>query len=196
VKRLISILSLVLFCPLLLRHGALRSPNEAGYRWAIGTPIVRDVDAAKKFWTILGGTPVKIDGEEAMKFPGVFVFMTPGSPSGGSKGSWWITSGSECSIPSSRIASGLPRASRCEDHQESFEREYGGNVYSPDELEVEITQENGAILIRVCREHFDESNHMHFYGAIAIRQQMRDWYVQMFGYSRGARRDLIGDVPA
>ncbi len=41
---------------------------------------VRDLQAHKKFWRMLGGTPHKIDGTDVMKFPGVFVFMTPGRP--------------------------------------------------------------------------------------------------------------------
>jgi hypothetical protein len=43
------------------------------------------MDAAKKFWMLLGATPINVDGTEVMKFAGALVFLTPGSPSGGSK---------------------------------------------------------------------------------------------------------------
>src|ERR1019366_7160364 len=44
---------------------------------------VRNVDANKKFFALLGGTSVKIDGTEVMKFPGVFFFLNTGKPAGG-----------------------------------------------------------------------------------------------------------------
>src|SRR5882724_10378468 len=61
-------------------------PNKAGVSMGHWHTIVRDVDSSKKFWTLLGGTPIKIDETDVMKFPGVLVFLTPGSPIGDSTG--------------------------------------------------------------------------------------------------------------
>src|SRR5262247_3680061 len=49
--------------------------------------IVRDVDATKRFWTLMGATPIKVDGIDVMKFPGVLVFLHKGEPSGSTMGS-------------------------------------------------------------------------------------------------------------
>jgi len=58
----------------------LLPPNEAGVTMGHVHLTVRDMEGNRKFWTLVGGTPLKIDGTEVMKFPGVFVFLTPGSP--------------------------------------------------------------------------------------------------------------------
>src|SRR5258708_21663147 len=62
----------------------LLPPNKNGVSMASWNTIVRDVEASKKFWILLGGTPIKIDGTDVIKFPGVFVFLTPGTPIGDS----------------------------------------------------------------------------------------------------------------
>jgi len=47
----------------------------------------------------MGGTPLKVDETQVMKFPGVLVFLTQGEPSGGSSGSpidhvgFWVNDG-------------------------------------------------------------------------------------------------------
>ena len=79
-KKLISILSLIVLCPPAASRAQLLPPNEAGVTMGHVHLNVRDVEANKKFWALLGGTPLKIDGTEVMKFPGVFVFLTPGTP--------------------------------------------------------------------------------------------------------------------
>src|SRR5579862_6039666 len=84
--RLILVLSLLTLWPQASLRAQVRAPNEVGVSLGHWHTIVKDMEAAKKFWIILGGTPITIDGIEAMKFPGVFVFLTPGSPSGGSEG--------------------------------------------------------------------------------------------------------------
>src|SRR5262249_35839678 len=72
--------------PLAASWGQVFRPNEAGVSLGQWHTIVRDMDAAKKYWTALGATPIKIDGTEVMKFSGVLIFLTPGSPSGGTEG--------------------------------------------------------------------------------------------------------------
>ena len=49
--------------------------------------IVRDVDAQRKFWVALGGTPVKNGTLELIEFPGVYIMLRQGEPTGGSVGS-------------------------------------------------------------------------------------------------------------
>ena len=47
---------------------------------------VRDVGANVKFWSALGGTPVRIGSEQAVRLPHVFVFLSAGDYSGLSEG--------------------------------------------------------------------------------------------------------------
>src|ERR1700722_15066037 len=79
-KRLMVILSLLVICAAGTAWAQLEPANEKGVTMGHVGLIVRDVDANKKFWTILGGTAIKIDGIDVIKFPGVFVFLMPGSP--------------------------------------------------------------------------------------------------------------------
>jgi len=65
----------------------LSPPNAAGVRMGHLHYHVRDVEANKRFWVSLGGTPVTIKGEEAIRFPDVFVVLTKGESSGGTTGS-------------------------------------------------------------------------------------------------------------
>lgn len=48
---------------------------------------VQDVDAQRKFWVAFGGTPVKNGALELIQFPGVYVMLRKGDPSGPSVGS-------------------------------------------------------------------------------------------------------------
>jgi catechol 2,3-dioxygenase-like lactoylglutathione lyase family enzyme len=86
-KRLLSVLSLAVLLPQSPSWAQLYPPNEAGVTMGAWHLIVRDLDAASKFWILVGAKPIKIDGTDVMKLPGVFIFLTPGSPSGPSVGS-------------------------------------------------------------------------------------------------------------
>lgn len=82
-KKVIAILCLgVLWFPV-ASWAQLQPPNEMGVAMGHVHLNVRDVEANKKFWGLMGGTPLKIDGTEVMKFPGVFIFLTPGMPPDG-----------------------------------------------------------------------------------------------------------------
>src|SRR5258706_5636101 len=74
-------------CPLATSWAQLEPANEAGVSLGHFHTIVRDVEANKKFWTTLGGKALKIDGTDVVKFAGFFVFISEGTPSGGSYGS-------------------------------------------------------------------------------------------------------------
>src|SRR5258707_1700832 len=63
------------------------APNAAGVTLGQWYTIVRDVDASKRFWTLMGATPVKpVDGIEVMKIHGVLIFLKKGEPTGGTVG--------------------------------------------------------------------------------------------------------------
>jgi len=79
-KRLFFILSLAVFWPGSPSLAQLAPPNEMGITMSAIYLNVRDLDADKKFFTELGGMTIEIDGTEVMKFPGVFIFLTPGTP--------------------------------------------------------------------------------------------------------------------
>ncbi|OFW04506.1 MAG: hypothetical protein A3G20_04670 [Acidobacteria bacterium RIFCSPLOWO2_12_FULL_59_11] len=85
-KRLVLVLSVAVLWPLSPSWAQLFPPNEAGVSLGAWHTIVRNVEVTKEWWQIWGGVPMKIDGVEVMKFPGVFVFMVPGEPKAPSLG--------------------------------------------------------------------------------------------------------------
>ncbi len=86
-KRLISVATLGLLWLLGASWAQVYAPNDKGVTFGQWYTIVRDVDATKRFWAILGATPIKIDEIDVMKFPGILIFLKQGTPSGGTEGS-------------------------------------------------------------------------------------------------------------
>ena len=79
-KRLSAILGLLVIGIASPVRAQLEAPNEMGVRMSEAGIVVRDMDANVKFFTRLGGTAMKIDGVDVVKFPGIFVFITKGDP--------------------------------------------------------------------------------------------------------------------
>lgn len=82
-KKMILVASLAMLWPAANAWAQLNPTNEAGVTMGHVQVNVKDMEASKKFWELLGGTPLKIDGMEAIKFPGVFVFLKAGTPPDG-----------------------------------------------------------------------------------------------------------------
>ena len=64
----------------------LAPANRAGVAMGHLHYRVRDVNGNLKFWSALGGTPVRIGSAQAVRFPHVFVFLSQGDYSGLSEG--------------------------------------------------------------------------------------------------------------
>jgi catechol 2,3-dioxygenase-like lactoylglutathione lyase family enzyme len=86
-KTIILILSLAALLSAGSARAQLAAPNETGVSMGHVHLVVQDLDAAKHFWTAMGGSPAKLGANEVMKFPGVLILMRKGEPSGGSVGS-------------------------------------------------------------------------------------------------------------
>src|SRR5262245_50531127 len=65
----------------------LASPNSTGYAMGHVHLVVNDVEAEKKVFVALGGTPIKNGVLDMVQFPGTFIVFREGAPSGGSAGS-------------------------------------------------------------------------------------------------------------
>src|ERR1043165_8213846 len=69
-------------------HAQVLPFNEAGVTMGHHHVMVADVDAQKKIWIdALGGEPSGNGPLQFVKFPGVFVILTPGKGTEGTKGS-------------------------------------------------------------------------------------------------------------
>lgn len=65
----------------------LAAPNKAGVSMGHLHYVVRDVEANKRFWMALGGTPDTANDAVVVRFPDVLVFLTQGDSTGGTEGS-------------------------------------------------------------------------------------------------------------
>jgi catechol 2,3-dioxygenase-like lactoylglutathione lyase family enzyme len=208
-KRFLGLLSLAILCPTAASWAQLFPPNEAGVSLGQYHAIVRDMDAAKKFWTVLGAAPIKVDGTEVMKFAGVLVFLTPGTPSGGTEGT--VVDHVGFGVPDVRKALATLKAAGMK------VREPGpngsplnglpvGDAWSPDNLMVELETVQTLTTpcaIVACIPYLDKwpaseiaSNHIHFHVPVTIREQMQAWYAKMFSATPGVLGDnLTGELP-
>jgi catechol 2,3-dioxygenase-like lactoylglutathione lyase family enzyme len=201
VKRLICILTLTVLWPAAESWAQLYPPNESGVSLGQWSTIVPDVENAKKFWAVLGGIPIKVDGIDVIKFPGVLVFITKGTPTGPSVGTGI-----------NHVGFGVPNVVNMVTKLEAagFKVPHLGNsplngqhvaqLPNPDGVEIEITEEAGVDPYpRLADGLSIESNHIHFsFGPVndTGRKEMQAWYVKTFGAKpRPLGKELTGDVP-
>ncbi len=86
-----GVLLVVAVCAVWCGHVALRGqvaePNAAGVAMGHVHYVVKDVAATRAFWVALGGRVLApAGGAERIEFPDVAVYLTAGTPSGGSDG--------------------------------------------------------------------------------------------------------------
>ncbi|MCU1336100.1 MAG: Glyoxalase/bleomycin resistance protein/dioxygenase [Bryobacterales bacterium] len=65
----------------------LPAPNPAGVSAGHDIMIVKDLEAATKFWTTLGAEPAQLAQLKMLKFPGVLFLVRQGMNQGGTEGS-------------------------------------------------------------------------------------------------------------
>ena len=141
-RKLVCILNLVVLGPLAAAWAQLAAPNDAGVSLGQWHMLVRSVEASKKFWTTLGGTPIKIDGTDVMKFPGVFIFLKKGAPSpGGNYGATlnhvaFLVPDTEAALTKWKAAGVTTEFVRPALGGEGVARL--GYVYSPDDLRIRL----------------------------------------------------------
>ncbi len=162
----------------------LSAPNDNGVAMGHLHLTVRDVDAQKAFWTALGGIPVVNGRLQLIQFPGTFIMLRKGEPTGGTVGSVINHLGFKVkSLEESRVgwkAAGL-------------KTEPGGNpkqmwLWAPDEIKVEMS-EDASMTVPIA------SHHIHYYTPAVL--EMQAWYGKTFGAVPGKRGAFdAADLPA
>ena len=163
------------------------SPNEAGVSMGHWHTIVRDVDATKQFWTLLGGTPIKMDGADVIKFHGVLIFLQKGEPSGGTVGTTVDHIGvrvpdGEAFVAKLKAAGVKTDPGAGARNQPSADGAFRtsalamafGYVYSPDDLRIEILGDENLTLPVIA-------DHIHLYAVATAIPEMQAWYAKTFG---------------
>jgi hypothetical protein len=201
-KKLLALLSLMTVWSASSIEAQVYAPNASGAALSHWYTLVREgnMEATKKLWTSLGGKPIKIDGIEVMKFPGVLIFLAPGTPSAGSRGSTvnHIGMGSENvqKLFAKLEADGIP-FDKTSIRKSPLNGQYLGDLNTPDGVMIEITEEQGVAPYPKLPPGVPiESNHQHMFVAKEARKDIQSWYVKMFGGEPWeARGEYIVSIP-
>lgn len=173
-NKLISFLTLAVLWPLAFSWAQLLPPNQAGVTLGQWHTIVHDMDAAKRFWIILGGKPIKIDGTDVMKFPGVLIFLKKGVPSGGSFGSVVNHVGFHVPNVEKSIAKAKAAGLTAEYVKSVFIESNVGWVYSPDDVKVELIMDK-SLAVPIAGPD------LHLWVVHSAMVGMQAWYAKIFG---------------
>jgi len=172
VRRLLVILSLAMLWLPAASWAQLNLPNEAGVAVSELHVMARNVDAEKKIWITMGGTAIKIDGIDVIKFPGVLVFVTKGSPSGSNAGS--VLDHPGFLVQNSEEWLNRMQAAGIKMIHTNPKRPDHGYVYTSEDMRIEINPAKPSDPRIFC-------DHIHFNLPENIRTDAQAWYVKMFG---------------
>jgi len=138
--------------------------------------VVPDVGAEKKLWMSLGGTPISVDGIEAVKFSGTLVLITHGNPSSNNKGAvldhfgFHVRPGYGDELFIKLKTAGVSV-------EPDLTRHDHGYIYTPEPIHqlIEIapgTMAQSAPII---------SDHLHFLMPESLQGKAQAWYIKTFG---------------
>ena len=160
----------------------LGKPNASGVSIGHVHLTVRDVEAQKKLWVLLGAEVTRTGTLELLKFPGVFVILTRGEPTDGSEGStvnhfgFMVKNVDE--VHAKLAAAGLPTV------QELTNPKRWVTMF-PDKVKVEFVEEP-TLKVPIAGHHLHLSTNE--------AEPLRAWYVKTFGGLSETRRGFPSAV--
>ncbi len=184
-KKLFSIfiLAVTTLIPAGVSRAQLAAPNETGVTMGHVHLVVQDLEAGKKFWLAMGGTPTKLGANEVIKFPGVLIFLRKGEPAGGSVGS--VVNHIGFYVPN--VPESVTKWKAAGLKTEPGQRAGQAYVTTSDDLvRIEIL-ENTSLTVPIA---FD---HIHFWVTESSIPEIQSWYVKMFGAAPLKRGQFAAD---
>jgi len=192
---LTAMASILILCAQLPAWAQLSEPNASGVAMGHLHYHVRDIEANKRFWVALGGRSLRIGGMEAIKFPGVFVFLTAGESSGGAEGSSVnhvafrvpsLSAVSAAGLPVQPVAGFPGVASTVTPEGERVE------LFEDAAQNLTFTQDSGYNDAAAQRHNRPVGvpiafHHIHMYVPEAEVAKVKAWYVRLFGGIPGKR---------
>lgn len=147
----------------------------------------RDLDEARKFWTMLGATPAKaIGANDVYRVQNAFVLVRKAEPAGGSEATVVHHVGFRVKDFDAVLARVKEGGYRILTAPEAVARNHKANIMGPDEIDIEL----------VGDPKMDApiaSHHVHFHSPV---EETRDWYARTFGATPGKRDSFVAaDLP-
>ena len=163
-------------------HAQLAAPGEGGVAMGHVHLTAKDVEASRRFFTALGGTPVQNGTLQMIQFPGVFILMRQADATGGTVGSVVNHFGFNVKDLKGSVAKWQASGLMVE-----VTRADQAWLMTPDGARVEILEDPK--IGEAIRMH-----HVHF-NVVAV-PEMQAWYAKHFGAVPGKRgQNAAGDLP-
>lgn len=160
----------------------LAPANSSGVSMGHMHLTVKDPDAAKNFFVLLGGKAVQNGPLQLIEFPGMYVMLRKGEPTGGSVGSTVNHFGFEVQ----NMKDWMPKFQAAGIKMEPVTRPTQVYLISADDIRIEVL-ENQALKTPVAAEH------IHFAGPVT---EMQAWYIKNFGAVARKRLQFeAADIP-
>ena len=182
----------------------LASPNKAGVSMGHLHYVVKDVEANKRFWIALGGTPVDRGGDVLVRFSDVLVTLTKGESTGGTEGSvvnhvafrvQQLSTVEAAGLKVARLANFQGVASTMTPEGERIE------LFENAALNLTFTQDAGYQDSVADRHNHPlpipvAFHHIHLYVPAGKVAEAKAWYTKMFGGVPGKRSNYDAvDLP-
>jgi len=182
----------------------LASPNKAGVSMGHLHYVVKDIEANKRFWIALGGTPIDRGGDVVVRFPDVLVTLTKGESTGGTEGSvvnhvafrvQQLSTVEAAGLKVARLANFPGVASTMTPEGERIE------LFENAALNLTFTQDAGYQDSVADRHNHPlpipvAFHHIHLYVPAGKVAEAKAWYTKMFGGVPGKRSNYDAvDLP-
>ncbi|HEY5616468.1 MAG TPA: VOC family protein [Vicinamibacterales bacterium] len=181
--RLLLLLCVIAFLWSQPAHAQLTAPGEGGVAMGHVHLVARDLEASRRFFVGLGGTPVQNGTLQLIQFPGVFVMLRQAEPTAGTVGS--VVNHFGFNVKD--IKGSIARWRAAGLMVETTDRADQAWLMTPDGARVEILEDTA--IPESIRMH-----HIHF-NVVAV-PEMQAWYAKHFGAVPGKRgQNAAGDLP-
>jgi catechol 2,3-dioxygenase-like lactoylglutathione lyase family enzyme len=162
----------------------LGPPNSTGVSIGHVQLTVRDPEQHKKLWGLLGAVVTHSGSLELLRFPGIYIVLTPGETTEGSEGStvnhFGFAVKNVDDIHARLGAAGLPTV------QELTNPRRWVTMF-PDKIKIEFT-EDPTLSVPIV------GHHLHLSTTAANMETLRTWYVKTFGGIAETRRGFSSAV--
>ena len=169
---LASTAALMLLVP---AYSQLAPPNDAGVSMGHVHLNVTDIDVQKKFWTeYFGAVPLKKEGLQGVKVPGMLILFRKQAPTGGSEGTMMDHFGFK--VPNTAEALKRFRAGGITVQSEFKGTEGFPNAYviGPDDVKIELQEDTSLTVPAVAY-------HLHYMNGPGDQVKLMNWYAANFG---------------
>jgi len=183
--RLLPVLCVVALLRATPAHAQLVAPGEGGVAMGHIHLVARDVEASRRFFAALGGTPVANGSLQLIQFPGVFIMLRQAEPTAGTAGSVINHFGFHVKDISGSVAKWQAAGLTVEPGNDG--RADQRWLMTPDNARVEILEDKS--IGQPIRMH-----HIHW-NVVAV-PEMQAWYGKHFGAVPGKRGQFdAADLP-